>query len=108
GELGRPVPILPGLHPHSDHFPFFLAGVPVANLAAPGSGHKGGRGWGHTIADTLDKVDIQALRLAVEVLARSLIRLAEPGGLRLPPRSPAEVETVLQDLGLAASLKFET
>ncbi|MCU0723054.1 MAG: M20/M25/M40 family metallo-hydrolase, partial [Planctomycetes bacterium] len=77
-ELGREVPAGRGLHAHSDHYPFFLAGIPVANLAAPPrpSARKGGRGFGHTAADTPDKVDLEGLRSAADVLSRTLVRLA--------------------------------
>ncbi|MCD4655012.1 M20/M25/M40 family metallo-hydrolase, partial [bacterium] len=44
--------------PFSDHFPFFLRGVPSAFLVTPGSGD---RGWGHTIADTFEKVQQETL-----------------------------------------------
>ncbi len=103
----REVPILSGLHPHSDHFPFFRAGAPVANFAAPGSGYKGGRGFGHTVADTPDKVDVAALRSATDLLARTLVRLASPGGLRLSTRAPADAQAILETAGLSASMRYE-
>ncbi|MHC4597860.1 MAG: M20/M25/M40 family metallo-hydrolase [Planctomycetota bacterium] len=106
-SLGRPVPVLQGLHNHSDHFPFFLAGAPVANLAAEGSGIKGGRGWGHTAADTLDKVDDGALRSVTATLAVALVRLAGPRGLRLPWRAPETVKQILEDEGFQDRLRYE-
>ncbi|MHC4777896.1 MAG: M28 family metallopeptidase, partial [Planctomycetota bacterium] len=107
GELGRVIPILGGLHNHSDHFPFFLAGAPVANVASEGSGIKGGRGWGHTSADTLDKVDVEALRSTAGLLAVTLARLAGPRGPKLAPRSPEEVERILEDGGFRDRLRYE-
>lgn len=105
--LGRDIALLEGLHPHSDHFPFFLAGAPVANLASAASGHKGGRGFGHTAADTPDKVDVEALKSAADLVARVLVRLAGPGATRLPWRPPGEIRAVLGGAGLEESLQYE-
>jgi Zn-dependent M28 family amino/carboxypeptidase len=108
-ELGREVPVRQGLHAHSDHYPFFLAGVPVANLCAPAQAvaRKGGRGYGHTAADTPDKVDLEGLRAAAGLLAATLVRLAGPGGLRLPHRPPDEVARVRREEGFEEHLKYE-
>lgn len=104
---GRPVPVLPGLHPHSDHFPFFRLGVPVANLASRGGAYRTGRGFGHTAADTPDKVDLTALASCTDLVARTLVRVGGPDGLHLPWRTPADVEAVLEEEGLVQSLAYE-
>lgn len=58
-ELRQPVKTDPDLSPHSDHWPFVWRGIPGAQIRAD-TGDS--RGWGHTHADTLDKVDIRAIR----------------------------------------------
>lgn len=58
-ELRQPVTTDPDLSPHSDHWPFVWRGIPGAQIRAD-TGDS--RGWGHTHADTLDKVDIRAIR----------------------------------------------
>ncbi len=58
-ELQQPVRTDPDLSPHSDHWPFVWRGIPGAQIRAD-TGDS--RGWGHTHADTIDKVDIRAIR----------------------------------------------
>jgi Zn-dependent M28 family amino/carboxypeptidase len=58
-DLQHPVSTDPDLSPHSDHWPFVWRGVPGAQIRAD-TGDS--RGWGHTHADTIDKVDIRAIR----------------------------------------------
>ena len=106
-RFGSPVAAVGGLHPHSDHFPFFLAGVPVANLVAAPKVRRSARGWGHTRADTPDKLVFDGLRVTASFLARSLVRLAGPGGPELPRRSPAEVAAILTRTGLDEVLSYE-
>ncbi|NOZ27003.1 MAG: M20/M25/M40 family metallo-hydrolase, partial [Chloroflexi bacterium] len=51
------------LVPYSDHFPFAVQGIPSAAVAV-WRGGGGGRGWGHTTADTVDKVSPASLQAA--------------------------------------------
>jgi Zn-dependent M28 family amino/carboxypeptidase len=73
------------VHAHSDHFPFFMAGVPTGGIqsAQPALG---GRGYGHTRYDTVDKVEQSSLRDAAALAARVALRVASrenwPVGLR--------------------------
>jgi Zn-dependent M28 family amino/carboxypeptidase len=59
----------------SDHFPFFMAGVPTGGLqsAIPSLT---GRGYGHTRYDTVDKVELADLREASALAARLALRIA--------------------------------
>ncbi|WP_255170553.1 M28 family metallopeptidase [Natrononativus amylolyticus] len=62
-EFGQPVVHEPDPHPFSDHWPFLREGVPSLQLhSEPPAGGERGRGWGHTAADTRDKVDPRNLR----------------------------------------------
>ena len=56
------------LVPYSDHFHFTLAGI--ASLMAVTSRPASGGGWAHTAADTLDKLDMHAVREAAVATAR--------------------------------------
>ncbi|RDI72048.1 M28 family peptidase [Halopelagius longus] len=56
----HPIRIKPEPHPFSDQWPFVRAGVPALQLHSD-SGERG-RGWGHTHADTRDKVDDRNIR----------------------------------------------
>lgn len=64
-EWDQPVSFSRDPHPYSDHWPFLQRGVPALQLhserARPVGGTRG-RGWGHTHADTRDKVDPRNLR----------------------------------------------
>ncbi|WP_121741690.1 M28 family peptidase [Natronorubrum halophilum] len=75
---GQPVVHEPDPHPFSDHWPFLQAGVPALQLhSEPPSGGERGRGWGHTAADTRDKVDPRNLRehaMLTALLVRELTR----------------------------------
>lgn len=56
---------------HSDHFPYFMAGFPSAGLnSRDATAGMIGRGYGHTEADTVDKVNLRGLQSASMVVAR--------------------------------------
>lgn len=96
-RLGLDVRVDGHLSPASDHFPFLTLGIPVATLGAT-TGRTGlvGRGWGHTIADTVDKVEPAALQLAALISARLVLHLAAAPSL--PPRlSPEQTQALLEE-----------
>jgi Zn-dependent M28 family amino/carboxypeptidase len=76
---GHPIDVDDDPHPYSDHWPFLRAGVPAIQLHSD-SGERG-RGWGHTAADTRDKVDPRNLRSHAVLTALLVRRLtdADPG-----------------------------
>ena len=79
---GQPVVHETDPHPFSDHWPFLRAGVPTLQLhSEPPEGSERGRGWGHTTADTRDKVDPRNLRehaMLTALLVRELTRTDVP------------------------------
>ena len=62
------------ISPHGDQWAFVQEGIPavMASTASDGSG----RGWGHTHADTLDKLDPRDLREVATLVAEATYRLA--------------------------------
>ncbi|TYL38453.1 aminopeptidase [Natronococcus pandeyae] len=80
--FGQPVVHDPDPHPFSDHWPFLRAGVPSIQLhSEPPEGGERGRGWGHTAADTRDKVEPRNLRehaMLTALLVRELTRTSVP------------------------------
>jgi Zn-dependent M28 family amino/carboxypeptidase len=60
---------------HSDHFPFFMAGVPTGGIQSAERSMEG-RGYGHTMYDTVDKVSLTSLREAASLAARLALRMA--------------------------------
>ncbi|OVE84901.1 M28 family metallopeptidase [Natronolimnobius baerhuensis] len=81
-DAGQPLGHDPDPHPFSDHWPFLRAGVPSLQLhSEPPEGRERGRGWGHTTADTRDKVDPRNLRehaMLTALLVRALTRAEIP------------------------------
>ena len=77
----QPIDVQFEPHPFSDQWPFVRAGVPALQLHSD-NGERG-RGWGHTHADTRDKVDDRNVRehaillslLAIDLAGRELPRL---------------------------------
>ncbi len=61
-DASQPVVLDETPHPYSDHWPFLRAGVPSLQLHSTSSDEDRGRGWGHTSADTRDKVDHRDVR----------------------------------------------
>jgi Zn-dependent M28 family amino/carboxypeptidase len=59
----------------SDHFPFFMTGVPTGGMQSA-ERSLAGRGYGHTQHDTVDKVDLTSLREASTLAARLALRMA--------------------------------
>lgn len=103
--LGRELPydfaIRDELNAHSDHFPFALRGIPNATLSSrDATAGMIGRGWGHTEADTLDKVTLRSIQLAAALAARLVIRLSEDENFPGRQRTPEEVRQQLADAGL--------
>jgi len=95
-----------GLVHNTDHFAFTLAGI--SSLWAVSSPAPSGQAWVHTAADTLDKIDVRALREAAATTARVLLRMSlEPE--RLPKgRKPLEaVRQAIADAGFEKMLRLQ-
>lgn len=73
-RFDHPVETTPRLGPHSDHWPFVRWGVPGYQVTSVT--RDVGRGWGHTAADTLDKIDGRDLRTQSILLADLVTDLA--------------------------------
>jgi Zn-dependent M28 family amino/carboxypeptidase len=96
-RFDHPVSVNPELGPHSDHWPYVTHGIPGTHVHAETEGR--GRGWGHTAADTLDKLESRDLRESAVLLTELVVDLAR-AGRDLPHREPADIaaETAEQDL----------
>ncbi len=81
-EIDYPMPISEGTSAASDHWPFYMQGVPTIYMQAEETPQRlvVGRGWGHTTADTMDKVDHRNLQEGAMVAARLLLRVANHEG----------------------------
>ncbi len=82
------------LNAHSDHFPFMVAGVPTGGIGSLKVG-TGGRGYGHTMYDTVDKVEMRGMREAASLAARLALRMAAVEHWPVHRRSQQEVKAIL-------------
>ncbi|WP_096593493.1 M28 family metallopeptidase [Halorubrum ezzemoulense] len=72
----QPIEVDAQPHPFSDQWPFVRRGVPALQLHSD-SGDRG-RGWGHTHADTRDKVDDRNVREHAMLTALLVAEFAAP------------------------------
>lgn len=76
-KMAYEIPVKSNLSAYSDHFPFAVAGVPNASMGSSDAASRlVGRGWGHTAADTVDKVTPKSLQASAVSVARLLLRIA--------------------------------
>ncbi len=101
-RFGHPVETIPRLGPHSDHWPFVVDGIPGYHVMSVTDGI--GRGFGHTAADTLDKLDRRNLRESAILLTELVVELAGEG-VEVPRRERAEIAAELEAQGLATGMK---
>lgn len=89
------------LNSHSDHYPFALRGIPNGTLnARDTSAGMIGRGWGHTEADTLDKLSLRGLQMSAVLVARLVLYMAQVDDFPAKRRSQAQVEEQLKQNNL--------
>lgn len=106
-NMRHPLTVSDNIVTAADNFPFVMAGVPAINLQAKKRDVSAGRGYGHTAADTLDKVNEVDLKISAAVMARVLLRLADYGGELGRHRSRSEVRQMLIDQGLERPLRAQ-
>jgi len=75
-QVDVPIEIKDQMNTHSDHWSFVRQGVP--GVIAYSIGGSDERGWGHTHADTLDKLDKRDLQALAVPLAEAAVTLARP------------------------------
>ena len=105
--MGQPFPADNGLSLYSDHFPFMLAGVPAGSYARMDAPSTGVRGWGHTAADTLDKVSPSELQSAALHIARMMLHLSRTDDWPARRQTQAEIEAILARYELDEVLRLE-
>jgi hypothetical protein len=106
GHVHDVMPTTDHIVPYSDHFSFFMKGVPT--LMAATGGAKVPHAGPHTYGDTLDKVDMRGLRSSTAFTARALLHLAhDPSPLPAQHATKAEVQQVLQKAGYEPLLKAQ-
>jgi len=92
---------------HSDMYPFSYLGVPSGTLASVGE-VRTGRDYGHTAADTLDKVSAHGLRMDSTFVARLVGRLAGWAGWPAKRKTTEEIVQIIKETGLYDVMKYST
>ena len=101
-RFDHPVETTPRLNPHSDHWPYVQWGVPGFHLMSETDSE--GRGWGHTRADTLDKLEQRNLREQSILIADLVVELADDA-TTIEHRSPESIASQLEDEDLAEGMR---
>ncbi|MFB6069267.1 MAG: M28 family peptidase [Halobacterium sp.] len=102
-QFDHPVSVTPEMGPHSDHWEYVKFGVPGYHVASETAGS--GRGWGHTAADTLDKLEARDFREQAILLTELAVRLASDE-FAVAHASEADVAAALEDDDLAEGMKI--
>ncbi|GGN99053.1 M28 family peptidase [Haloarcula pellucida] len=100
-RFDHPVTTSPEQSPHSDHWPFVTWGVPGVHVTSETG--ETGRGWGHTHADTLDKLEPRTLREQAILLTDLAVTLTEESYDRTAPET---IAAALEAENLAAGMKI--
>ncbi|MBW1857350.1 MAG: M28 family peptidase [Deltaproteobacteria bacterium] len=97
-EMNAEMPTGQRVGSHSDHWPFYLKGVPSGGGGDPTAAMGGS--FAHTCYDTIDKLDRKYIRLASANYARSLYRIANADPWPVKRKTPEEIANTIDQLGL--------
>lgn len=100
GTMNEPMAVDNNIVLFTDCYPFLAVGVPAATCANLGGQSTGTRGFGHTPADTLDKVALRDLQNAAIRVARLILRVANADDWPSKRMSPELVRDVIGLTGL--------
>ncbi|MCU4750775.1 M28 family peptidase [Halobacteria archaeon AArc-curdl1] len=102
-RFDHPIETIPRLGPHSDHWPFVQWGVPGYHVMS--TSDEVGRGWGHTFADTLDKLEKRDLLEQAILLTDLTVSIARES-VSIPHKSEAEIIEMLESQDLAEGMRI--
>jgi Zn-dependent M28 family amino/carboxypeptidase len=89
------------ISPHGDQWAFVQEGVPAA--MAGSTSDSSGRGWGHTHADTIEKLDSRDMRALAVLLTEAVYRLAS-ADIHVESKSRRDIRDRIDD-GYVQELK---
>jgi hypothetical protein len=93
--------------PYSDHWPFLLKGVPTATMGDPEEARRrGGRGFGHTKYDTVDKCNPRVMRECVGNAAVAALRLVNEDRWPVKHRGQAEIDGLVKAQGFEETVRL--
>jgi Zn-dependent M28 family amino/carboxypeptidase len=108
-EISYPTSINIEMSAASDHWPFVMQGIPSIYMHEEPSMRQlvQGRGWGHTSADYMDKVDPRNLQEGTMLMARLLLRLATQRK-KIANHTPIEkIVKYLEAIGMKETLEIQ-
>jgi len=106
-EIGVDLPLWSRVGPYSDHWPFLLQGVATATMGDPDEAAKrGGRGFGHTKYDTVDKVDLRAMRECAGNAAVLAFKILNMDKWDYPQRTQKEVDAIIDNAGIHETVRL--
>jgi Zn-dependent M28 family amino/carboxypeptidase len=108
-EVGYHTSVLTGMSAASDHWPFVMQGVPAICMHEEPSMRQlvQGRGWGHTSADLMDKVDPRNLQEGAMLMSRMLLRLATQKERIVKHTSRQKIVKDLENTGMKKILEIQ-
>ncbi|MHC3437654.1 M28 family peptidase [Natrialbaceae archaeon A-gly3] len=98
----HPIEVVPRMSPHSDHWSFVAHGVPGYHVSS--TSDSAGRGWGHTFADTIEKLEKRDLRESAILLSDLVVHLARED-IEVAHRPEAGIVADLEAEDLAEGMK---
>jgi len=106
-EIGTDLPMWTQVGPYSDHWPFLLQGVATATMGDPDEAAKrGGRGFGHTKFDTVDKVDLRAMRECAGNAAVAAFKILNMDDWSYLQRTQAEIDAIVDNAGIHETVRL--
>lgn len=101
-RFDHPISTVPQMVPHSDHWPFVRWGVPGYMVSS--TSEERGRGWGHTSADTLEKLESRTLREQSILLTELVVDVAGDD-VEIPHKDPETMAGYLKEEDQATGMK---
>jgi len=103
-EINSAMPTSQGVSSASDHWPFFLKGVPSGGGSDPSRPMGSGDNFIHTKYDTLDKLNVEDMRLGSVNYARWLLRAASTDEWNVKRKTQADIEETIKKMNMGAAI----
>jgi len=103
-ETNSEMPTSQGVSSASDHWPFFLKGVPSGAGDDPSRPMGTGDNFIHTKYDTLDKLNVEDMRRGSVNYARFLLRVANVETWDVKRKTPEDIQETIKKLNMGAAI----